>query len=114
MTTNRPQEDIDAEAFENNQLNSLAAKGAANAAWVEAIRSARRARTEAGLDCHFAPDGSAIFEADQGIKASCYTREDAAATLILQREILLRLDQLRKMGWWAIGILAVTALKVFV
>jgi len=108
----RPQSDIDAEAYDDARLTKLAAFSAADAAWVEAIRAAGQARTEAGLDCSYAADGSAVFTVEQGLKAACYTREDTAATLIVQREILIRLDQLRKLAWWVIGLLAVIALKL--
>lgn len=109
----RPQTDIDAEAFEARQLAEMEKKGGIGAELVAAVRLARRARTEAGLDCEYTDTGEAKFKVQQGLKAAVHAREDAAATLILQVKIIQRLDKLQKTVWWVLGIMVVLALKAF-
>lgn len=109
----RPQSDIDAEAYEAKQFASMEKKGGAGAELVAAIRLARQARTQAGLNCDYTESGEARFSVQQGLKAAVHGREDVAATLILQVKIIQRLDQLKKIGWGILGVLIVIALKVF-
>lgn len=107
----RPQEDIDAEEFDQRNLDQLGKRGAAEADFVTAVRAARQARTEAGLDCYFDSNGLGRFTTEQGLKAACHTREDAAATLMLQVFIMKRLDKNSKYLKVAI-ILLVTLLLI--
>lgn len=109
----RPQEDIDAGEFEDRQLTDLAKRNRANADFVSAIRLARKARTDAGLDCDYDDDGGAKFTTQQGLKAACYAREDASATLILQRNQLERLDRLHTLAKWIIALLAILLVRSF-
>ncbi len=109
----RPQSDIDAEAYEAKQFASMEKKGGAGAELVAAVRLARQARTEAGLNCDYTETGEARFSVQQGLKAAVHGREDVAATLILQVKIIQRLDQLKKLAWWILGVLTVIALKLF-
>ncbi len=109
----RPQADIDAGEFEDRQLTDLSKRSRANADFVSAIRMARRARTDAGLDCDYDDDGGAKFTIQQGLKAACYAREDAAATLILQRNQLERLDRLNTFAKWIIVLLAILIIRSF-
>jgi hypothetical protein len=108
----RLQADIDAEAREERQFVDMAKKGGAAAELVAAVRMARRARTDAGLDCDYTEDGDAKYTIQQGLKAATHGREDIAATLILQVKIIERLDRQRKLSWWTLGILVIVALKL--
>jgi hypothetical protein len=106
----RPQEDIDAEIADEQSLVQLATRGEAEADFVTAVRAARRARTEAGLDCYFDEKGVGRFTAEQGLKAACHAREDVAAALMLQVLIMKRLDRNYKLIKWSIGLLAIIVL----
>lgn len=108
----RPQTDIEAENWEAQQFVELEKKGGAGAELVAAIRIARKARTEAGLDCGYTDDGEARFTVQQGLKAAAHAREDVSAILLLQVKIIERLDRLQKLYWWIIGILVVLGFKV--
>lgn len=109
----RQRKDIDAEIFEYRQLTELEGTSLANRSWVGAVKAARTARTNAGLDCDYDEHGSAVFTADQGLVATMHTREDAAATLILQRDILIRLDQIRKLCWLIAGGVFLVSIKAW-
>ena len=109
----RTEADIEAERWENNQFAEMKKKGGPYADLVDAIQMARRARTEAGLDCHYTDDGEGRFTVQQGLKAACHAREDVAATLMLQVKILERLDRQRKLTLWALGVLVIVAIKIF-
>lgn len=102
----RPQDDINAEESERRMLDRVAALGRAEADFVAAVRTARAARTEAGLDCYFDDEGNAHFTQEQGLKAACHTREDAAASLMLQMQIMKRLDRNSAYLKWGIALLA--------
>ncbi len=106
----RPKEDIDAELAEKRSMDQLAMRGSAEADFVTAVRAARLARTEAGLDCYFDEKGIGRFTTEQGLKAACHAREDAAASLMLQVLIMKRLDRNHLLLKWALGILVVITL----
>ncbi|MDP1611007.1 MAG: hypothetical protein Q8M11_08090 [Sulfuritalea sp.] len=108
----RPQADIDAEKWEAQQFDELAKKSGAYAELVAAIRIARQARTDAGLDCDYTEVGEGRFTVQQGLKAAAHAREDVSAVLILQVKIIERLDRLQKLYWWIIGILVIVGVKV--
>lgn len=107
----RPQADVDAEEEEARQFVRLSKKGRAAAEFVEAVQMARLGRTQAGLDCSYTEDGDAEYTTQQGLKAACHGREDAAATLVLQLKIMQRLDSQRKISLWILAVLALVALQ---
>lgn len=91
----RPQEDIDAAKIDEHQLNQIAMKGGAALEFAAAIRSARQACAEAGLDLTFDEHGRASLSEFQVHKTLRHTREDVAASLMLQHSIMRRLDRNR-------------------
>jgi hypothetical protein len=56
--------------------------------------------------------GDFEYTQQQAFKAACHGREDAAATLQLQRALLVRLDRNRTLLWLAIGLLAFIAYRL--
>lgn len=108
----RPEEDIAAERYEDRRLDEMASKGKAAEHFVEAIRAARRARAQAGLDCHFDGEGNAVFTPEQAYKAACHGREDSAASLLLQFRLMQRLDRNRNFMLAIIALLLYIAVKV--
>ena len=56
--------------------------------------------------------GSWTYTAEQGAKAACYAREDAAITLILQTVSLTHLREIKNLLWVCICLLAYIAYKV--
>jgi hypothetical protein len=113
MMANRPQADIEAAEFEDNQMTALAKRSRAGAEFVTAIRLARTARTDAGLDCDYDDNGGAKFTVQQGLKAACHAREDAAASLIIQLSVLQRLDRLNTFAKWIIALLIILVIRSF-
>lgn len=108
----RPQKDIDAEIYQFDQLTELENTSQANQSWAQAVKAARTARSNAGLDCQYDEYGSAVFTTEQGLVASLHTREDTAATLLLQRDILVRLDHIRRLCLCIAGGIAALVVKV--
>lgn len=56
--------------------------------------------------------GEWTYTAEQGAKAACYAREDAATTLILQAMSLAHLRRIRWLLWGCVCLLAYIAYKV--
>lgn len=108
----RPQEDIDAEIFDDAQLDLLAKKSMAAADTVAAIRAARRSCAEAGLDLTFDEHGVASLTTFQQHRIARHSKEDVSATLILQTLIMARLDHQRKYLWIIIVLLGYIAVRV--
>jgi hypothetical protein len=79
------------------------------------IDAAMSARVSAKAD-HLFPrrdeDGDEWYSEQQGFKAACLGREDAAATLTLQLPQLRLLYQVRAIGLCCLGLLAYIAYRV--
>lgn len=101
----RPQEDIEADRFDNYALAELAKKGAPYTEVVAAIQQARKACESSGLNCDFDEEGAPFFTQFQTAKGVRHTREDAAASLLLQASILARLDRNKRYMWVIIALL---------
>lgn len=93
----RPQADIDAGISDDGELDRIAKQGRAASDFAHAIRTARKARAEAGLDMTFDKQGIAGLTDFQMHQSITHTREDTAATLMLQMLILRRLDRNRNL-----------------
>ncbi|RYG39291.1 MAG: hypothetical protein EON93_00180 [Burkholderiales bacterium] len=57
-------------------------------------------------------EGELSWTTQQGVKAACYARQDASATLLLQLTQLSWLNSLRLLAWIVIAILAYIAYQV--
>ena len=87
-------------------------KGGVAAEFAVAISTARSNAESAGLLANRDEFGELKFRAWQGIKAACFGREDAAATLLLQRAILQRLARIERLAWLCLAILAFVVYKL--
>ncbi len=65
-----------------------------------------------GLDPMPNEDGEWIYRTQQGLKAACWAREDAAATFNVQLAVLRRLEGLRWLAWTGLGLLAYIAFRM--
>lgn len=101
----RPQDDIDAAEANDRTLDHLEKKGRAGADFVLAIRTARQVTEQAGLNAISDENGRAHFTVEQTAKAVRHTREDAAASLMLQLFVMRRLDRNRNYMWVIITLL---------
>ena len=100
-------------AHSESQLEKSAKSGsAANRDFFTACQQAKSWTGQAGLLPEIDEDGEDRYTARQGVKAACHGREDAAATLILQKSILERLDRNRVLLWACIVLLAYIAVRV--
>jgi hypothetical protein len=89
----------------------LTKKSKSTATLVAAIKEARKACADAGLDATYADDGEPEFTAFQTAKAVRHAREDVAATLMLQVAVLHRLDRNRNYIWVIIALLLYIAVQ---
>lgn len=101
----RPQDDIDAAEGNDRILDQMEKKDRAGADFVLAIRTAREVAQQAGLDALLDEGGQAYFTVEQTAKTVRHTREDAAASLMLQLFIMRRLDRNRNYMWVIIALL---------
>jgi len=108
----RSQAEIEAERFEEASLNELSKKSKSTSALVAAIKEARKACADAGLDATYNDDGEPNFTTFQTAKAVRHTREDVAATLMLQVAVLHRLDRNRNFMWVIIALLIYIAVQL--
>lgn len=77
-----------------------------------AVLAAKQSAKEDGLLPIRDEFGEWKYSADQGAMASCFAREDAAATLILQKTQLEHLHVIKALLWGCIGVLGYIAYKV--
>lgn len=85
---------------------------AARRDWLSAAQIARQSVRQNGLlpDCD--ESGSYRYTVRQGLKAACQAREDIVATLMLQLDILKRLDRNYILLWVVIALLLYVAYRV--
>jgi hypothetical protein len=98
--------------YHEDRLEKLASKGGIDREYFGAMLSALRSCKESDLFPIRNEDGEFIYRPEQGVKAACHGREDAAATLIIQRSILERLQILQWAAWLCIAILIYIAYRV--
>ena len=87
--------DEESQQFFEKQLEEAKKKSAADHDFFEAGLSARRSVKQDDLLPRRDESGELRYTVRQGLKAACYTREDASATLQIQKSILARLDKQR-------------------
>jgi hypothetical protein len=96
--------DIENEAYTRRAIASAKKRSPASRDFFDAIEQAKQNAKEDGLIGKRNEYGTTVHTIKQGLKASCYAREDAAAILIIQMKLLERLD--RNYGlMWIIAIL---------
>jgi len=102
----------DGEAYATKQRDSAKRKSAAERSFAEASEFAKNQIKSDGLEGEVKPYYEVRYTVAQGLKAAIHGREDIAATLVLQRDILVRLDAIKSLLWVAIGLLAFVVYKL--
>jgi hypothetical protein len=100
------------EAYTAKQLVEAKKRGAAERSFAEAGEFAKRQIERDGLVGEIRPYYDVRYTVAQGLKAAVHGREDGIATLVLQREILVRLDSIKSLLWVVVALLAFVAVKV--
>ena len=102
----------EADAFAAKQREDAKKKSAASHSFTEAAEFARNAIKSDGLDGEILPYCEVRYTVAQGLKAAIHGREDGIATLVLQRNILVRLDSIKFLLWIVIVLLLFVTYKV--
>lgn len=102
----------EADAHHEKQLVRGAARRGVDGEIYGALLSAFRTAKESDLLGTRDEYGELRFTPEQGAKAACYAREDAGATLLIQRHVLMRLAGLRTAAWLSVCLLAYIAIRV--
>ena len=102
----------EAEAFAAKQREATKKLSAADRTFTEAAEFAKNQIRSDGLEGEIRPYGEIRYSVAQGLKATVHGREDGIATLVLQRDILVRLDKVKSLLWVAIVLLVYIAWKV--
>jgi len=111
--TERSKQVFDAnDAHAEKQLQENKKRGGADRSFAVAAEFAKRQIRSEGLEGEIRPNYEVRYTVAQGIKAAVHGREDVIATLVLQRDILVRLDKMKLLLWIIIAILGFIAYKV--
>ena len=94
------------------QRESMKKRGAADRSFALAAEFARNQMRSDGLDGEIRPHYEVRYSVAQGLKAAVHGREDAATTLVLQRDILIRLDSIKVATWIAMCLLLYIAYRL--
>ncbi len=100
------------DANTKKQLDESKKRGGADRSFAEAADFAKRQVKSEGLEGEIRPYYEVRYTVAQGVKAAVHGREDGIATLVLQRDILVRLDSIKSLLWVVIAILGFIAYKV--
>lgn len=104
--------DRDNEAFYLKQMEEAMKGGAAERSFYAAAFAAHQASVSEGLTPSRDDDGELIYSPQQGLKAACHAREDAAATLNIQLPVLKMLNQVRILAGGCLAVLLYIAYRV--
>lgn len=77
-----------------------------------AANSVKQWTVQEGLLPSINEDGEERYTVQQGLKAACCGREDAAAALVVQYSILRRLQELRVLGVLCVALLLYIAARL--
>ena len=102
----------EADAFQEKNLEKLASRGGIDREFFGACLAALRGSREGGLFPRRDADGNFHYTPEQGFKAACQGREDAAANLLVQRAVLERLQALQWTAWLCVLLLGYIAYRV--
>ncbi|WP_395350059.1 hypothetical protein [Variovorax sp. UC122_21] len=86
--------------------------GASERTFFGAVATAHNALKESELLPSRNEDGDEVYSDQQGRRAACHAREDAAATLALQLPVLKDLRSLKLLLWGCFGLLLYIAVRV--
>ncbi|MDP9995495.1 hypothetical protein J2W28_006437 [Variovorax boronicumulans] len=104
--------DRDNEAFHLKQMEEAMKGGAAERSFYTAAFAAHQAAVSDGLMPSRDEDGELTYSPQQGLKAACHSREDAAATLNIQLPVLRLLHQVRILAGSCLVVLLYIAYRV--
>jgi len=102
----------ESQKFATEQREAAKKTSAAERSFANAAEFARNQMKSSGLEGEVRPYYEIRYTVAQGLKAAIHGREDAAATFVIQRDILIRLDAIKFSLWVAVGILVYIAYKV--
>ena len=85
--------DEENELLLQKQMKEAKKSSAADWSFFSAGQRARLSVKENGLIPQRNADGEFEYELQQGLKAACHGREDTVTVLVLQRDILVRMDR---------------------
>lgn len=98
--------------YAEKQIAEAAKKDSVSKDFYGAALLAMHSTKQDGLHPSINEYGESKYTIQQGLKAACHTREDVAATLIIQQSILRRLQGLNILGWLCFAILCYIAFQV--
>jgi hypothetical protein len=100
------------EANTAEMLQKAKKRSAADRSFAEAAEFAKRSMKSDELIGEVLPHYQERYTVAQGLKAAVHGREDGIAALVLQRDILVRLDAIKSVLWILVGLMVFVAYKV--
>ena len=94
------------------EMEDAKKSSSADRAFFTAAQSARRSAIQNDILPARTQDGDFEYTLQQGLRAACHAREDVTATLILQRDLLRRLDRNRNLLWAVVALLLYVAYRL--
>lgn len=101
------------EAYQARLIDAMKRRSNADRTFIDAVKLAKQLVKDTGLEGEIRPYYEIRYTVAQGIKAAIHGREDISATLLIQREILRRLDDIKVLIWIVIIALGFLAYKLF-
>lgn len=112
MHVNYAKLDQDNEAMFVKRMEEGMKAGAAEQAFFGAGLAAHQSAAADGLMPSRDEEGDLVYSPQQGVKAACHAREDAAAILNIQLPALKLLHQVKLLLWGCLAVLAYIAYRV--
>ena len=103
----------DGEAYQATLMDAMKRRSNADRTFIDAVKLAKQQVKDNGLVGEIRPYYEIRYTVAQGIKAAIHGREDVSATLLIQREILRRLDDIKVLVWIVIIALGFLVYKIF-
>ena len=101
------------ETYQATLMDAMKRRSSADRTFIDAVKLAKQQVKDNGLEGEIRPCYEIRYTAAQGIKAAIHGREDTSATLLIQREILRRLDDIKVLIWIVIAALGFLVYKLF-
>ena len=101
------------ETYQATLMDAMKRRSSADRTFIDAVKLAKQQVKDNGLEGEIRPYYEVRYTAAQGIKAAIHGREDTSATLLIQREILRRLDDIKVLIWIVITALGFLVYKLF-
>ena len=101
------------EVYQATLMDAMKRRSSADRIFIDAVKLAKQQVKDSGLEGEIRPYYEIRYTPAQGIKAAIHGREDISATLLIQREILRRLDDIKVLLWIVIAALGFLVYKFF-